>query len=99
MNYSITLYNPTNVHSKYEKRRENYGRKQIDESVVLTYIKEKIESHQSIKEKKSDIGNAILLNLEETIIKEKASTFFVSLIERKSRFYSFIFVPDKLKLM
>lgn len=45
--YKIKHYNPVTAQNKYESRKKKCGRKSINSSEILEYIKEKIELHWS----------------------------------------------------
>ena len=47
IHHAATLYNPSNAQDKYEKRKNNCGRRKINDIKVLEYVKKKIESHWS----------------------------------------------------
>ena len=45
--YKIKHYNPVTAQNKYESRKKKCGRKSINSSEIIEYIKEKIELHWS----------------------------------------------------
>ena len=45
--YKAILYNPVTAQNKYNKRKKNCGRKQINNPEVINYINEKIQQHWS----------------------------------------------------
>lgn len=47
VHYSVTKYSPSKAQGKYIERKRRCGRKPIEDTVVLNYIREKIELHWS----------------------------------------------------
>ena len=45
--YKAILYNPVTAQKKYDKRKKNCGRKQINNPEVINYINDKIQQHWS----------------------------------------------------
>lgn len=89
-NYSITLYNPANAQNKYEKRRENCGRKPILEEQVLSHIKQKIELHwspdQICNRKDNDLKIPSTSTIYRMIHQKRLGIITMEKLRRKGKF-------------
>lgn len=90
INYAVTLYNPANAQNKYEGRKKNCGRKPISDTKVLSYVKERIESHWSPEQIYNRLTNNIWVPSTSTIYRmihqKRLGKITMEKLRRKGKF-------------
>ena len=87
--YKIKHYNPVTAQNKYESRKKKCGRKSINSSEILEYIKEKIELHWSpeqISNYPSNIKVPSIATIYRIIHSNKIKNVSMTNLRRKGKF-------------
>ena len=87
--YKALLYNPVTAQKKYDKRKKNCGRKQINNPEVINYINEKIQQHWSpeqIANYKSEINMPSTTTIYRIIHTNKIKGISMNNLRRKGLF-------------
>ena len=87
--YKIKHYNPITAQNKYESRKKKCGRKSINSSEIIEYIKEKIELHWSpeqISNYPSNIKVPSTATIYRIIHSKKIKNISMSNLRRKGKF-------------
>lgn len=87
--YKALLYNPVTAQKKYDKRKKNCGRKQINNPEVINYINEKIQQHWSpeqIANYKSEINMPSTTTIYRIIHANKIKGISMNNLRRKGLF-------------
>lgn len=90
INYAVTLYNPANAQGKYERRKKKCGRNPIIDTQVLSYVKERIESHWSPEQIYNRLTNNIWVPSTSTIYRmihqKRLGKITMQKLRRKGKF-------------
>lgn len=87
--YKIKHYNPSTAQNKYESRKKKCGRKSINSSEIIEYIKEKIELHWSpeqISNYPSNIKVPSTATIYRIIHSKKIKNISMANLRRKGKF-------------